>query len=270
MSAPTRTSTGTAIGPARSALMVIEAFWTWYKRNWRSSAVSSILQPLLFLVALGLGFGSQVTPSAATLGLPYVQYLAPALVCAAAMQTAAFESTYPVLSSFKWQRNYLAITASPIGPKPLVGGVLAWIAVRLAVSAVIFLVMAALLGALTGPSAAWALPAAVLTGMAVAAPIVAYSSTIESEGQQFNAIFRFVIIPMMMFSGTFFPVEQLPAWVQPLVWLTPLWHGTELSRGLAFGGADALPLLGHTAFLLALIAVGAYLCTRTFTRRLAV
>ena len=265
-----RTATGTAIGPARSALMVIESAWIWYKRNWRSSAVSSILQPLLFLIALGFGFGSQVRPSEATLGLPYVQYLAPALVCAAAMQTAAFESTYPILSSFKWQRNYIAITSTPIGPKPLVGGVLAWIAVRLAVSAAIFLVIAAPLGALAGPATAWALPAAVLTGMAISAPIVAYSSTIESEGQQFNAIFRFVIIPMMMFSGTFFPVEQLPGWVQPLVWITPLWHGTELSRGLAFGTADALPLLGHTAYLLVLIAVGAYLCTRTFTRRLAV
>ncbi|MFC7613623.1 ABC transporter permease [Actinokineospora soli] len=236
-----RVATGKAISPARSALMVIEAFWTWYKRNWRSSAVSSFLQPLLFLVALGLGFGSQVTPSEATLGLPYVQYLAPALVCAAAMQTAAFESTFPVLSSFKWQRNYIAITSTPIGPKPLVGGVLAWIAVRLAVSAVIFLVVAGLLGALTGPAAALALPAAVLTGMATAAPIVAYSSTIETEGQQFNAIFRFIVMPMMMFSGTFFPVEQLPGWVQPLVWITPLWHGTELSAACPSAPSTCCP-----------------------------
>ncbi|MGW5052251.1 ABC transporter permease [Actinokineospora sp. NPDC004072] len=265
-----RTSTGTAIGPVRSALMVIEAFWTWYKRNWRSSAVSSVLSPLLFLVALGVGFGSQVRASEATLGLPYLQYLAPALVCAAALQTAAFESTYPVLSSFKWQRTYIAVTATPIGPKPLVGGVLAWVAVRLAVSAAIFLAVAGLLGALTGPAAAFALPVAVLTGMALAAPLVAYSSTIESEGQQFNAVFRFVVMPMTMFSGTFFPVEQLPGWVQPLVWATPLWHGTELSRGLSFGGIDPLAAAGHAAFLLALVAVGAYLCTRTFTRRLAV
>ncbi|UVS77655.1 ABC transporter permease [Actinokineospora sp. UTMC 2448] len=265
-----RTSTGTAIGPARSALMVIEAFWTWYKRNWRSSAVSSILSPLLFLIALGFGFGSQVRAGDATLGLPYVQYLAPALVCAAAMQTAAFESTFPVLSSFKWQRNYIAVTATPIGPKALVGGVLAWIAVRLAVSGAVFMVVAALLGALTGPAALLALPVSIVTGMAMAAPIVAYSSTIETEGQQFNAIFRFIVMPMMMFSGTFFPVEQLPGWAQPVVWATPLWHGTELARGLSFGGVDPLAALGHTAYLLALFAAGAYLCTRTFTRRLAV
>ncbi|MGX7827417.1 ABC transporter permease [Actinokineospora sp. 24-640] len=265
-----RVSQGRVVTPARAVLLVLEAFWTWYKRNWRSSAVSSILQPVLFLIALGLGFGSQVQPSEATLGLPYVQYLAPALLAAAAMQTAAFESTYPVLSAFKWQRNYIAVTSTPIGPRELVAAQLAWVGLRLAASGVVFLVVAALLGALTSAAALLALPVAVLTGLALSAPVVAYSATIETEGQQFNAIFRFIVMPMTMFAGTFFPVSQLPEWVQPLVWLTPLWHGTELARGLAFGGIALPAVLGHLAVLLAMFGVGAYLCVRFFTRRLAV
>jgi lipooligosaccharide transport system permease protein len=99
---------------------------------------------------------------------------------------------------------------------------------------------------------------------------VAYAATIEGEGQQFNVIFRFIVMPMMMFSGTFFPVDQLPEWVRPVVWLTPLWHGTELCRGVALGGIGFLPATGHALYLLALFGVGAYLARRNFVRRLEV
>src|SRR5947208_16864293 len=98
---------GRVSGPARSALLVTEAFWIWYRTNWRSSAVSSVVLPVMFLLALGFGFGSQVRPGAATGGLGYAEYLAPALMVATAMGLAAFESTYPVLSAFKWQGQYL-------------------------------------------------------------------------------------------------------------------------------------------------------------------
>ncbi|GLZ39675.1 ABC transporter permease [Actinokineospora sp. NBRC 105648] len=256
--------------PPRAAWLVVEGLWTWYRRNWRSSVVSSVLQPVLYLVALGFGFGSQVRAGAATEGLPYVQYLAPALLVASATQTAAFESTYPVLSAFKWQRTYLGVTATPITSGQLVAGQLTWIVLRLGFSAVAFLLVAALLGALTGPGVLLSLVFALLTAMAFAAPVVAYAATIDSEGQQFNVVFRFIVMPMTMFAGTFFPVEQLPAWVRPLVWLTPLWHGTELSRAAAFGSMELLPTLGHLAYLVALLGVGAHLARRTFLRRLAV
>ena len=263
-------STGLVPGPARGALLVVEGLWTWYRRNWRSTVISSVLQPALFLVALGIGFGSQVEPGPATLGLPYVQYLAPALLAAGTMQTAAFESTYPILSAFKWQRTYWAVIATPIGAPQLLAGQLTWLAARLAFSAVAFLLVALALGAVVGPGILLSLVFALLTGLACAAPIVAYAATIESEGQQFNVIFRFVVMPMMMFSGTFFPVEQLPGWVQPIVWLTPLWHGTELCRGVALGAIDVLPALGHAAYLLVLLGVGVHFARRTFVRRLEV
>jgi lipooligosaccharide transport system permease protein len=262
-------ATGRALGTVRAALIVMEGYWTWYKRNWRATAVTSVVQPVLFLLALGFGLGTQVTPTEATGGLPYVLYLAPALLVVTAVQIASFESTYPVLSAFKWQQTYLAIAASPISPAQILAGQLSWIAFRLTISGAVYLLVAAVLGTLTGPGVLLTLPIAVLTGMALAAPVVAYSATIESEGQQFAALFRFVVMPMTLFAGAFFPIEQLPAWLRPLAWLTPVWHGTEVGRDAAFGTLSWGPALGHTAFLVAVTAVGVWFGVRNFRRRLA-
>ncbi|OLF16616.1 ABC transporter permease [Actinophytocola xanthii] len=269
MTTATATSTGRVVGPVRAALLVVEAMWTWYRRNWRATVVSSIVQPVLFLLALGFGFGSQVQPTEATGGLAYVVYLAPALLVATSVQIASFESTYPILSAFKWQQTYFAIAASPITPAQILGGQLTWLAIRLAGSGAAYLLVAAVLGALTGPGVVLTLLVAVLTGMAFAAPVAAYSATLESEGQQFSAIFRFIVMPMTLFAGAFFPVEQLPAWLRPIAWFTPVWHGTELGRDAAFGTLSWWPALGHLTFLVVLFLLGARLAARNFRRRLS-
>ncbi|MCP2165110.1 ABC transporter permease [Goodfellowiella coeruleoviolacea] len=258
------------VGSVRAALLVVEGLWAWYRRNWRATVVSSVVQPVLYLLALGFGFGSQVRPGEATQGLPYLAYLAPALLVAGAVQNAAGESTHPVLSSFKWARTYWGIIATPISPGQLVAGQLLWIALRLLTSGAAYLVVAALFGALTGPGVLLSLVFAVLAGMAFSAPLVAYSASVRDEGQGFNAVFRFVVVPMTLFAGTYFPVSQLPVWVWPLAWVTPLWHGTELARAAAFESMSPLPTLGHLAYLLAVLAVGVLLTRRQFTRRLLV
>jgi len=125
-----RPSSGRVLGRVRAALIVVEGLWTWYRRNWRATVVSSVVQPVLFLLALGFGLGSQVAPTEATGGLRYVVYLAPALLVATAVQIAAFESTYPILSAFKWQQTYLGIAASPITPAQILGGQLTWMTQR--------------------------------------------------------------------------------------------------------------------------------------------
>lgn len=265
---PIRAS-GQALGTVRAALIVVEGMWTWYKRNWRASVVSSVVQPVLFLLALGFGLGSQVASTEATGGLRYVVYLAPALLVVTAVQIASFESTYPVLSAFKWQQTYIAIAASPIKPGQILAGQLSWIAIRLTTSGAAYLLVAGLLGTLTGPGVLLTLVISVLTGMAFAAPVVAYSATLETEGQQFAALFRFVVMPMTLFAGAFFPIEQLPPWLRPLAWLTPIWHGTEVGRDAAFGTLRWGPALGHVAFLVAVAAVGVWFGVRNFRRRLA-
>jgi lipooligosaccharide transport system permease protein len=264
---PAARSTGVVPGRVRGPLLVTESFWVWYKKNWRATAVSTVVQPVLFLVALGFGFGSQVRPGPATGGLGYLEYLAPALLTATAMQIGAFESSYPILGAFKWQSQFVAMAATPVTPAQIAVGTLCWNGFRMASAGAVYLVIAAILGALTGPAVLLALPVAVLTGMAVAAPFTAYSATLENEAS-FSGIFRFVVLPMTLFAGTFFPVDSLPVWVRPLAWITPLWHGTEVARGASFGWLTFWPTVGHLAYLLVLAAGGMWLAARNFRVRL--
>ncbi|MET1072575.1 MAG: ABC transporter permease [Umezawaea sp.] len=262
-------STGVVVGPVRAVLLGVEKHWTWYRRNWRSTAISSFLQPVLFLLAMGVGFGSQVQPGAATGGHTYLVYLAPALVVVTAVQNATWESTYPILSTFIWQKSYWGAVVTPMTPAQIFYGQLAWILLKLVSSAAVFLAVAAVLGAVSGPGVLLSLPFAVLAGLAFAAPVVAFSATREgAEG--FTGLFRFVVIPMTLFTGAFFPITQLPEWLRPVAWVTPMWHGVELARGAAFGTLQVLPALVHVAYLLVMSAVGIGLGRKYFRRRLAV
>jgi lipooligosaccharide transport system permease protein len=263
-------STGRVPGPWRAPLLVAEGLWEWYRRNWRATVVSSVLNPLFFLLALGFGLGSQIDPGSVPGGMRYAVYLAPALLATAAVQNAAGESTFPILSSFRWSKVYWGMSSTPVTPGQIAGGQLLWIALRLVFSGLVFVLVAALLGAVAGPGVLLGLLFSVLTGMAFAAPVVAYAATLETEGQQFSPLFRFVLMPMTLFAGTFFPVSELPVYIRPLAWATPLWHGTELSRGATFGHLELWPAVGHVAYLAVLFAVGAVLARRQFQRRLGV
>jgi lipooligosaccharide transport system permease protein len=259
--------------PAGAVGIVVEHYWTWYLRNWRATIVSSILQPVLFLLAFGVGFGTLVDATGraaqATGGVEYLVWLAPALLAVTAVQTAAFESTYPVLSGFKWQRIYYAMTAGPITPGQVALGHLSWIVLKMTASGAVYVMVIALFGGVRSLGIVLSVLAASLAGAAVAALVMAFSATVENEGTAFSAIFRFGVIPMMLFSGTFFPVDRLPDWAEPIAWLSPLWHGTELARSAALDTWRPLAALGHLAYLLALLALGIALVTRLFARRLA-
>ncbi len=265
-------ATGVALPGWRAALLVVEGLWTWYRRNWRATLVSSVLQPVLFLVAFGIGFGTLLDRGGrvqqAIGDVPYLVYLAPALLAVGAIQNATFESSYPVLSGFKWQRNYWAVAATPITPAQLASGHLSWIALRLTASGAVYLLVISLFGAVRGPGILLALPLAVLCGMSFSAPVVAFAATVENGSTAFSALFRFVVVPMTLFSGTFFPISQLPEAVRPLAWISPLWHGTELTRGSALGTLELWPAFGHTAYLAALLVAGVVLARRRFRLRL--
>ncbi|MGH3938873.1 MAG: ABC transporter permease [Pseudonocardiaceae bacterium] len=268
----TRRCAGRVLPGWRAALLVVEGLWIWYRRNWRATAISSLLQPLLFLVAFGLGFGALIDSGnradQVTGGVSYLHYLAPALLAVGAVQSAAFESTYPILSAFKWQRTYWGIAATPITPGQLAGGQLMWIALRLTLSGATYLLVIALFGAVQGLGVLAALVFAVLCGMAFSALLVAFAAAQDNEGNRFAAVFRFVVVPMTLFSGTFFPISQLPDVIRPLAWISPLWHGTELARGAALGRWEFWSSAGHTTYLLALLVVGALLSVRQFRVRL--
>jgi lipooligosaccharide transport system permease protein len=205
--------------------------------------------------------------TAALDGVPYVQFIAPGVLVATAMQTGVGESTYPVMGAVKWQRQYHAMLAGPMGPVDLVLGTGAFVVLRVAIASAAFTVVAGLLGALPSPLALVAALVAVLCGAAHVPATMAFSAAQEND-YNFALLFRFGVLPAFLFAGTFFPVDQLPGWIRPLAWITPLWHGTTAARQLALGVPDWPAIAGHCAYLLLWIAVGIPLAVRVFTRRL--
>jgi lipooligosaccharide transport system permease protein len=247
-------------------------FWlTNYRRTWRGSIYSSVLNPVLYLGAMGLGLGALVNAHrAASLGgVSYLVFLAPGLLAAAAMQTAVGESTYPVLGSVKWLKTYQAAAATPLRPGDIFHGHLLFTTMRLAMNCGIFLAAMAAFGAVRSPWVVAALPVAVLTGLAFAAPVEAFAVT-RTKDQSFAMLYRFGLIPLFLFSGTFFPVSQLPGWIRPLAYATPLWHGVTLCRSLSLGTATAGAALEHIAYLAAVAAAGVAAGQRAYRRRLYV
>jgi lipooligosaccharide transport system permease protein len=223
----------------------------------------------LFLAAMGVGLGDLIDErSGGAGGVHYVDFIAPGLLAANAAMVAAGESLWPVLGGLKWMRTSHGMVSTPIAPSDVYRGLVAWAIVRDMMSATAFVAVAALFGAIPSPWGVLAIPAAALTGGAFAAPLAAFSATQETD-LSFPLIMRLAIIPLFLFSGTFFPVDQLPGWAQPLVVLSPLWHGVELCRAATTGHADAPAVLAHIAVLVGFVAVGAYFGARTFTRRLA-
>ncbi|MEV6604762.1 ABC transporter permease [Kutzneria sp. NPDC051319] len=254
----------------RPVFLVLEHFWTWYRRNWRATVVSTVLLPLMFLGAMGFGLGSRITPGPATDGLPYVVYLAPAMLVAAAVQVATAESSFPVLGSLKWDRRYYAITSTPVTVDQLLMAQALWVALRVLISGLAYVAAAALLGAFTNAGVLLAVPVSVLAGMAFGSWILALAASVNDEGVTFGNVFRFVLVPMTLFAGTYYPISQLPEWSRPLAWITPLWHGNELARAVEFGGMSALAAVGHVGYLVVLTAGGLLVARQRFHARLKV
>lgn len=239
-----------------------------YRRLWRADVFSSFLLPALFLGAMGLGLGGLVDERAGDVeGLAYLVFVTPGLLAATTFQMGAVDALWPTMAGFKWMRHFHAMVAAPLAPGDVLGGQLAWEALRTSMQAVVFLAVAALLGGVPSWWGVLAVPAAVLTAVAAHAPIAAFAATQEND-QGFLVLMRMVVQPLFLFSGTFFPVDQLPDALEVLAVASPLWHGVELCRAATTGHGDLLALAGHVAFLVAVLGVGVVWGTRTFTRRL--
>jgi lipooligosaccharide transport system permease protein len=249
-------------------LAVFGYLLTVYKRTWRGSIIGRFLSPLFFLLSMGVGLGALVDDRAGGVdGTPYLQFVVPAIVATQAMWVAMGESTYQVLGYIKWNMGYHAMLATPLGIRDILVGHLLSIVGHLSVATAIFMAVAALFGGFSSWWALLCLPIAVLTGMAFTVPIFAFTARQEGDSG-FNILFRWVMTPLMLFSGTFFPISQLPGWMQPLAWVTPLWHGVEASRQVATGQVDWPLLALHLLVLVAFVAVGWLLAVRSFTKRL--
>ena len=237
-------------------------FW----RAWRSSFFLSVLTPVMFLSAMGLGLGSLVQEDRSFGGAEYLPFFATGILAASCMQTGFFGATYPVMSKITWQKNYEAMLASPLSVRDIFLGEMAWIGITVTQLAIPFMAVMALFGVVGSPAALLAIPVVVLLGLSCAGVVFAYSATLETD-EAYTWLFRLVVTPLFLLSGTFFPIEQLPAWGQVLAHLTPLFHGVELVRQLTIYSLDA-SAAWHLLYLLTLLGVGVFYGVRNLERRL--
>ena len=250
-------------------LAVFAYFFMVYRRTWHGSIIGRFLSPLFFLLAMGIGLGSLVDDRVGGVdGLPYLQFVVPAIVATQTMWVAMGESTYQVLGYIKWNMGYHAMLATPMTVRDVLRGHFLAVTAHLTTATAIFMGVAALFGGFGSVAAVLCLPIAILTGMAFVTPIFAFTATQEGDNG-FNILFRWIVTPLMLFSGTFFPVEQLPGWMQPIAWVTPLWHGVEACRAVATGVVSGGPFAGHLLVLAVYAAVGWWLAERSFAKRLA-
>jgi lipooligosaccharide transport system permease protein len=258
-------------GSATRVVRLVEREARIMRRLWHGIVFSAFVSPLLFLLAMGVGVGGYVDRhgSAALGGLSYLQFVAPGLLAANVMQLAVGDSLWWVMGGTKWDKRYHAMVASPLATDDVLAGHLAWEAIRASVTTAAFLVVAAALGAI-GSAWVWLTPVAtVLLVVAVAAPVAAWSTYVDND-RSFGIIMRLGMLPLFLFSGTFFPTANLPSWLRRAVPLSPLYHGVELVRAATTGRSPgAVPLAAHVGVLMTLAVGGWLLARRSFSRRLA-
>ncbi|MEN0084905.1 MAG: ABC transporter permease [Leifsonia sp.] len=243
-------------------------FGAWYVAEHRFRVMRSYLQtvlvtgfgnPLLYLLAMGFGLGSLVSANLgphAVDGVSYLMFVAPALLCTAAVTVASEEFTYPVMLGFKWNPTFFGINASPISPGQIIDGVVIAVVARLLGTSVVYFAFMLLFGAVPSPWGWLSILVGTLGGLAFGAPIMAYVATLEQDTGQIAMLMRFVLLPMTLFSGTFFPLASMPSYLQWIGWISPLWHSTELSRVFTYGMSEPLWLsVVHVLYLAVLFVV---------------
>lgn len=220
------------------------------------------------MTALGVGLGTIVDQTQnAPAGVPYLDFVAPGLLAAAAMQTATIESSWPVMAAIKWSRVYHAMIATPLTERDAFVGHQLFVITRVFTSAAAYLAIIAAFGAVSSWLGLLVVPVAVLIGTAFSMPMAALAARLEDE-RTLVTVFRFLVVPMFLFSGTFFPVSQLPLAFELVAYATPVWHGVELCRMLTLGEVEPAAGLGHLVYLLMWTLVGFELARRAYRKRL--
>jgi lipooligosaccharide transport system permease protein len=265
----TRTVDGTRPSGPPALVRSYAHWWYAYKRVWRGSVVTTVLVPVLNLLALGYGLGALVDAGGGFDGLSYVAFIGPGLLATSAMTTAVEETTFPVMGAIRWDRSYHAMMATPLGARDVLVGHLLWVLTRVLSGSAVFFAVLVAFGVVDSWTSVVAIPFALLLGFAFAAPVMAFAATTENN-ERFALLYRFGVIPLFLFAGAFFPVTQLPGWMQVVAHLTPTYHGVELCRGattdtLAWGST-----LVSVAYLLLWGAIGFVLAVRAYHRRLVV
>ncbi len=253
------------------ALRVASWHLTAFRRFWRLNLLSSLVQPMLYLLGLGVGVGSLVdrnTGSGQLLGsASYVAFVAPGLIVTTAMALAAGESMWPVMGSLSWQRGYHGIAATSLEARDIVFGHATWMMVRCGIAASAVAVVLAFFGETRSWGLLPGILVAIAVGLSFAMPIMAFSINVKLDGA-FAGLQRFLIIPLFLFGGAFYPISQLPIAVQWVAKFFPLWHGVVMARDFSIGDVDWVGVTGHTAYIAVWVIVGTWFAVYRLRTRL--
>jgi lipooligosaccharide transport system permease protein len=223
--------------------------------------LSGIAEPVFYLLSIGIGLGKLVSgipgPNGTT--IPYSSYVAPALLAASAMNGAVYESTFNVYFKLKYAKIFDAVLSTPMEAVDVARGEIAYALMRATFYAAIFVIMMAALGDVHSNWAVLALPAAVLVGFAFSAAGMA-ATTYMRSWTDFDLV-QLVLLPMFLFSTTFYPLSTYPRWIQLVIQCTPLYHGVTLTRALTLGQVGPA-LLGDAAYLAAMGLAGLAVASR--------
>jgi lipooligosaccharide transport system permease protein len=236
---------------------------------WGIILFEAIINPTLYLISIGIGVGSLIDANNGVNGVSYLTFLAPALLASAAIQGSTDEVIFPVMEGFKWNRTFFGMRSTTLTAQQISLGVFLAAMARAILSIVIYWIVLYLFGALESGTAWLAMPAALLAGAAMGAVMLAMAAKIENENYFFTLVGRFIMIPMFLFSGTFYPLTQMPISLQFFGWISPLWHASELGRYLTYDyPLSGLQLSIHVVVLTAMVVIGLFLSARIFAKRL--
>ena len=239
--------------------------------KWRNSIIAfGIGNPVLYLASVGLGVGLLVDQASGGVdGVPYLVFLAPALLAAAAIQGGNDEVTFPTLAGFIWEKLFFAMRATSLTGGQIADGVLIAAALRVLFTTVVYWLVLALFGAVDWTSLAPLVTVSTFAGVCWAALMLAIAANVRNEDGFIAFTWRLVIMPMFLFSGTFYPLSSLPLVLQWIGWISPLWHATQLGRWLSYGmPLEPWQAVLSVTYLLALGVGGLLLARRRFERRL--
>jgi lipooligosaccharide transport system permease protein len=241
-----------------------------WARLWHASLSGSVLTPLLFLGAMGIGVGQFVDENTGAVeGVSYLAFVTPGLLVAVSVQSATPACLWGVAYGLRPAGHFHAATASSLRPSDVYLGFLLWRAAYAAIFAIPFLAIAALLGGVPSWWGVLAVPTVGLVVLVCSAPLAAWAAATDNGHFSFAAVMRMIVLPLMLFSGVFFPISELPVGLRPVAWLSPLWHGVEISRAATTGSVEVPALLFHTAYLVGFLAIGLAVGRRAFNRRLS-
>lgn len=239
---------------------------------WITLLLTSLGSPFVYLLGLGLGLGvliDQNQGGQGVGGVPYITFVAPALLLSAIMQGSASENTYGTYGGFKWSHWYPTQYAAPISPAQMVIGSQVGILARTSIAAFCYILIITLAGIAPFLRAIWLLPVAMLLSLAVGFAVTSWVATQTEDRGQLGFVERFVVTPLSLFSGTFYPLDVLPGYLHWIGWISPLWHAVELGRWAMYGAdIPAWRLVVHVAFLVLLATITAAIAIRVFRRRL--